>query len=312
MKKILTFLLSIFIILFLGVCEIANAESFVQVYATENYVTGTWQNGYTYKSVNGSADNLLVPSLDSWSVNNLDLTNVDADLIQFNFIAGYYQQQNFTSVTNWENITIHASFNSRTVVPCTVSGTGQFLVKCPIPKNDRILTRISFSLMGAFPWRIGIHQYINAMKSDTKEIIESQNSGNDETNNKIDDLNNNLTSSDVSNNNTNSTINNINNMMPTNETISSVVSMPLVLLDSLNTSFSGTCTKLTLIDLNLRGKSWKFELPCINMSEIMGSSWAIIDTLMSGVLIFAMGKSMLRTFVKFTSLDSNLVEEAYQ
>lgn len=77
--------------------------------------------------------------------------------------------------------------------------------------------------------------------------------------------------------------------LPSNNTISSLISMPLTLFQSVLNSINGTCQPFSLGSL----LGTNLTLPCINLSNYLGSSlWGVIDIMFSGLFIFVISKNL--------------------
>lgn len=106
----------------------------------------------------------------------------------------------------------------------------------------------------------------------------------------------------------NNAISQFQSLIPTNGTITNLVLLPLNLVNAYSVGMSGTCSSLNL------GTIFDTEiiLPCISMQNLVGSVlWGIIDIIVGGLMVFAIGKKMVRVFNDLTSLRDNQIDELY-
>ena len=90
--------------------------------------------------------------------------------------------------------------------------------------------------------------------------------------------------------------------------ITDLITLPITLLNSYLTGFSGSCSTVNLG--NLYGTD--LTLPCLNLEQRLGSNlWTIIDGLFSIFMIYNIGMLMIQAFEGFTSLRDDY-EGLYQ
>lgn len=129
------------------------------------------------------------------------------------------------------------------------------------------------------------------------------------TTNAVNDVNNSINNDTVSTNTENSsTASEWASASASDSVISDMVLMPITLLNAFSSGFSGSCQAYNLGSLY----GTNLTLPCINISNYLGSTlWGIIDVLMSGFLIYGIGKKFVKVFNDFTNLKDSQVDELY-
>lgn len=92
-----------------------------------------------------------------------------------------------------------------------------------------------------------------------------------------------------------------------NGVINNLVLMPVTLLNSFVNGMNNSCSSYDL------GELWgeHIILPCINLSDMLGTVWSIIDIILSGVFIFVFGKQCVKIFNDFTNLRSGQIDTLY-
>lgn len=137
-----------------------------------------------------------------------------------------------------------------------------------------------------------------------QQIIESNNNNTQVQQNIYDSINDDtpVLDQDVSSNANDWSSKNANNGV-----INQLVQMPITLLNGVVSGLSGTCTPYNLG--NLFGTD--LILPCVNMSNILGSVWTLIDVIISGVFIFLFGGRCVKMFNDFTNLRSGQIDQLY-
>lgn len=143
----------------------------------------------------------------------------------------------------------------------------------------------------------------------------------DSINNKLDDIKNNSSStasntqeikdkindSSIDNNNATGTINSLSGQLASDNTITSLLLLPINFINVLIDGLSGECVPYSL------GELWGSEiiLPCVNLYNTFGVIWYMVDTGLSALVIFKMSKYFIRLFNKLTNLKDGGLEEAY-
>lgn len=88
-------------------------------------------------------------------------------------------------------------------------------------------------------------------------------------------------------------------MLPTNGTITQLLTLPIQWYTKILNSVNGTCSSFNLGSLY----GTNLLLPCIELSDYLGSSLVnTLDLLMSGFFILAIAKKMIKAFDSFTSM----------
>lgn len=143
--------------------------------------------------------------------------------------------------------------------------------------------------------------------SDTTSSVNNVNNSVNNVNNSVNNVNNSINDSSTDNTGATSSINNMANSQASSNVISNLLTMPITLIQKIIDGMSGTCTPLLI------GNLWGTDvyLECVDMSQILGVVWTIIDGLCSGFLAYEMGKKFVVLFNKFTNLKEGGLEEAY-
>lgn len=119
----------------------------------------------------------------------------------------------------------------------------------------------------------------------------------DETNDKLDDLNNNLTNDNVSG--VDSAFDSFNSFLEDNSTITQLIILPVTLYTSILNNVNGSCMPFnlgTLYGVNL-------SLPCVNIGSYLGATlWTMIDIIISGFAVYFISKKLVKIFNNVSSL----------
>lgn len=93
-----------------------------------------------------------------------------------------------------------------------------------------------------------------------------------------------------------------------NGTITNLLTLPISFIQKFLTGFSGSCSTFTLGNIF----DTTLTLPCINLKNVLGNAlWSTIDVLISGLMIFAIGKKLVKIFNDFTNLKDNQINDLY-
>lgn len=92
-----------------------------------------------------------------------------------------------------------------------------------------------------------------------------------------------------------------------NGVINQLVQMPITLLNAVVNGLSSSCSPYNLGSLF----GTDLILPCVNMSNILGSLWTLIDVIISGIFIFIFGGRCVKIFNDFTNLKGGQVDQLY-
>lgn len=148
--------------------------------------------------------------------------------------------------------------------------------------NQAYLTQI-VSYMNGYEERLGI----NAVVTQQTSII----------NNSINNLNNNISNSDVED--PTGMLDDMEDLIATNGTITNLISLPITLYTKVLNSINGTCSQFNLGSLY----NHNLIIPCINVSTYLGSTlWNLIDIIISGAFVLIIAKKMIKAFENFTSM----------
>lgn len=118
-----------------------------------------------------------------------------------------------------------------------------------------------------------------------------------ETNQKVDDLNQNITNDNVGG--VEDSFNSFEGFVAENSTITQLITMPITLYTSILNGVQSTCRPFVIGDLF--GTS--LTIPCINIGNYLGTAlWSMIDIIISGFAIFAISKKLIKIFNNFSSM----------
>ena len=140
---------------------------------------------------------------------------------------------------------------------------------------------------------------------DASSITNAQNNTTNAINGVNDSINNDTVSTNTENS---STASSWASQSASDSVVSDMVLMPITLLNAFSNGFNSICSSYNLGSLY----GTNLTLPCINLSNYLGATlWGIIDVLMSGFLIYGIGKKFVRVFNDFTNLKDSQVDELY-
>lgn len=230
--------------------------------------------------------------------------------ITFSFAAGSYSVLPYTA-------TLY--MNDGNEYSCTLSSVngdgssaGPIIVSviCPFDSTNRYPTNIYFtrSIVNNTGDILSLPQRVMVTKGlvfDTSSITNSQNNTTNAINGVNDSINNDTVSTNTQNS---STASSWASQSASDSVVSDMVLMPITLLNAFSSGFSGSCQAYNLGSLY----GTNLTLPCINIQNYLGATlWGIIDVLMSGFLIYGIGKKFVRVFNDFTNLKDSQVDELY-
>lgn len=226
----------------------------------------------------------------------------------FDYVNGVYIYQQTNYLHN--SFVVYLNQNNGLRSTCYVMGeinnshAPTYNLYCPIYNNSNSITGfiVEWYTISQNPVRIGLSDWYSyhVIHSDASAITSAISTQTTNITNSIDDVNNSLTdSSGNSNTDNQNAINSFQSNLASNDTISSLVVMPITFFQSMLNSVSGTCTPFSLG--TLFGTS--ISLPCINLEIILGSTlWGIIDVLISGFFIYNISSKFKNIFHDLTSL----------
>ena len=141
----------------------------------------------------------------------------------------------------------------------------------------------------------------------TQNIIDNSNKNQQETNDRLDNINGSL--NDDTAPDTNSAFSDI--KLNTNSAISNLVLMPINYLNRVLTLSQNTCSVYS-IDFGIFNSNYKLNLPCINLENYFGSVWwNVIDYLICFFMIYNIIMLAISAFEDITSLRDSY-ESLYQ
>lgn len=226
--------------------------------------------------------------------------------------GGAYTANYFSSIID-ETPTMEVKLQYTGGGPTLCEQYGQTF-KCPI-KNGATINGIKFRITtngGTHAYRLYVEKNIVLASTAEADIIanNTQNTqsiinSNNTINSSIQDTNNTLKDSNIDN--PSSTTSQWSNMNASNGTITTLLTLPISLMQAYVNGMSDTCSSFslgTLFNTNI-------VLPCINLSALLGPLYGIIDVLFSGFMVFAIAKKLIKIFNDFTNMKSNQVDELY-
>ena len=92
-----------------------------------------------------------------------------------------------------------------------------------------------------------------------------------------------------------------------NTPVSGLVTLPITFLTAVSNSMVGECSAVNYFELF----DYTLMLPCPRLDLRLGAVWNIIDTIFSLMLIYSIGKSLVRTFARLSDMDTNIMYECY-
>lgn len=132
----------------------------------------------------------------------------------------------------------------------------------------------------------------------TQNVIDNQNKNQQETNDRLDNINGSL--NDDTAPDTNSAFSDI--KLNTNSAISNLVLMPINYLNRVLTLSQNTCSSYS-IDFGIFNSNYKLNLPCIKLENYFGSTWwNVIDYLICFFMIYNIIMLAISAFEDITSL----------
>ena len=177
-------------------------------------------------------------------------------------------------------------------------------VECPIDfSNGDNLKSVMFVLNGAVDNSTTYH-------IKTSEFATFVSDSNSQIANNTNDIKNSITDSNIDTNGSNSATSGFSsstNSGMSNTPVSGLITLPVTFLTGVSNAISSSCTNINYIELF----NYQLVLPCLNLSQRLGNVWTIIDTIFSCMLIFSIGKSLVRTFARLSDMDTNIMYECY-
>lgn len=146
-----------------------------------------------------------------------------------------------------------------------------------------------------------VDQSINEVKQEIAGMEDQQ----IQTNEKLDDLNDNITNNNVSG--VEESFSQFEDFLDDNSTITQLITLPVTLYSSILQGISSSCTPFNLG--NLYGES--LILPCVNIGNYLGATlWGMIDLIISGFAIYSISKKLIKVFNNFSSMkDGDVIDD---
>lgn len=140
----------------------------------------------------------------------------------------------------------------------------------------------------------------NIIDQNNQIISEQQN-----TTNAVEDLNDNLTNSDVTG--VEDSFEQFEGFLEDNSTITQLITLPITLYSSILNNVGGSCQPFNLG--SLYGED--LVLPCVNIGNYLGSTlWGMIDLIISGFAVYFIAKKLIKVFNNFSSMkDGDVIDD---
>lgn len=140
----------------------------------------------------------------------------------------------------------------------------------------------------------------NIIDQNNQIISEQQN-----TTNAVEDLNDNLTDSDVTG--VEDSFEQFEGFLEDNSTITQLITLPITLYSSILNNVGGSCQPFNLG--SLYGED--LVLPCVNIGNYLGSTlWGMIDLIISGFAVYFIAKKLIKVFNNFSSMkDGDVIDD---
>ena len=140
----------------------------------------------------------------------------------------------------------------------------------------------------------------NIIDQNNQIISEQQN-----TRNAVEDLNDNLTNSDVTG--VEDSFKQFEGFLEDNSTITQLITLPITLYSSILNNVGGSCQPFNLG--SLYGEN--LVLPCVNIGNYLGSTlWGMIDLIISGFAVYFIAKKLIKVFNNFSSMkDGDVIDD---
>lgn len=140
----------------------------------------------------------------------------------------------------------------------------------------------------------------NIIDQNNQIISEQQN-----TTNAVEDLNDNLTDSDVTG--VEDSFEQFEGFLEDNSTITQLITLPITLYSSVLNNVGGSCQPFNLG--SLYGED--LVLPCVNIGNYLGSTlWGMIDLVISGFAVYFIAKKLIKVFNNFSSMkDGDVIDD---
>ena len=326
MKKLLLFILFFFLFSIPTFAETTGTYSSlkfeVQQCTVNGLIWGTCQNDSrngigSNNSINFGSDNghlkkiqmqLFGGSNITYPMGNYNITvRIAKDPLILDEIRNVYQIKIFGNTSSSSN-GADSSQNTISSRSCELEQVSQYVfdVKCLFSTNKNLkYIMISLEADELVPdntdviYWYSIPQFTYTTDStgainNQTNIIQNQFN---QTNQNINNLNDSINSDTVDN--PASDISSFNNSIASNGVITSLITLPITLFQSVINNINGTCSSFNLGSLY----GTNLILPCIEVSDFIGSNlYSILDILFSGFFIYKIARKMIKVFNNFSSL----------
>lgn len=133
----------------------------------------------------------------------------------------------------------------------------------------------------------------NAIKQQIQEANQKQ----QETNNKLDNIDDTLNDSSIDS--SDDTLNSLNQNLPVNSVISDLLLLPVNMLRNIVNAIDGSCSNFNLGSLY----GTNLIMPCINLQSYVGNTiWVFIDLVFCGFFILVIRKKFIEIFQNITNM----------
>lgn len=364
MKYIKWFIISSFLILFLGICNVVNALEMNSQALSSSSVSGYDIVGYgTFLKQNLNFRN----NFDVVYTFNDSNTITGYDYIQFPFIMQYNFNGTYTETTEinqiymicaqWENeyityqdgstatvsqcakwmkvkyignntytpvtdetttgtetnipyisLSIDIFYNNGKISPCEVNtiNYGSTYFKCKVPSDSTSITRIRFRnqassyLSSNIMGQLGIGNYYIMWKDPINSMTQKQ----DETNNQLQDMNDNMTSTDITgaSQDQNNFINN--SAFQDNTGLSGIITAPLTMISSLTNHCQPIQFTLPYL------KDTNLTIPCMGnfLQNKIPSLVIIVKVIVNGFICYLIGLDLFKIVKNARDPDNDRIE----
>lgn len=251
-------------------------------------------NGTTYYTVTTGRDNVDMIQI---AIDNLSGTQVPTD-ITFNVLM-------YGAIWN-PQVNINEYQSKQFGQSCTIVSENHYNATTDYTQYELNVKCEGIALYKNYLVSISGGTFVYGGISPTITYVPSNN--NTEVNQNITNVNNSLNDdTPPSNNEISGNTNDWSSYNIDNGVINNLVLMPITLLNSFVNGMNNTCSSYDF------GELWgeHLILPCIDLSQMLGTVWSIIDIILSGVFIYIFGKQCVKIFNDFTNLRSGQIDTLY-
>lgn len=307
MKKLLILLFTISILFIPKVYAESVNVNFASFWEESTNYGGLTNNGEVNGYWNTNSNVLIIPDTTyAFVFNNANVCSGTSALIKGKF--GQYGNANFNQLVDNVQMTYNNNANFET---CTFtadnSSSGQlYNFTCSMPQGNTNLFSLKFRTKNVFSTQFSNKMLIvnklditcgGSGVTDTTTIENNQQTiinQNETIINNQNETNDLLTdSSTPSSSSVDSFFNNIKQLIPTNETISDLLLLPIRLMTKLIYGIGSNCVPHQMEFFYNQPLTW----PCIDLSTFLGSNlWTTIDLLICGFMIYRIAMKMIQIY----------------